>query len=103
LSLAEMLAMPRQPLPHDVKKAIDLVRGDLARGWTVKELARLCGVPRRTMEKHFRRFAGCAPLEFLRTARLDQARRKLIAAAPGASVTGVAGGVRSQERLRRCG
>jgi AraC-like DNA-binding protein/tetratricopeptide (TPR) repeat protein len=85
-----MLAMPRQPLPHDVKKAIDLVRGDLARRWTVKDLARLCDVRRRTLEKHFRRFAGCAPLEFLRTARLDQARRKLIAAAPGASVTGVA-------------
>lgn len=82
--------MPRQPLPHDVKKAMDLVRGDLVRRWTVKDLARPCDVPRRTLEKHFRRFAGCAPLEFLRTARLDQARRKLIAAAPGASVTGVA-------------
>jgi transcriptional regulator GlxA family with amidase domain len=85
-----MLAMPRQVLPNDVKKAIDLVRSDLARRWTVKDLARLCGVRRRTMEKHFQRFASCAPLEFLRTARLDQARRKLIAATPGATVTGVA-------------
>ena len=82
--------MPRQPLSHDVKKAIDLMRGDLARRWTVKDLARLCEVRRRTLEKHFRRFAGCAPLKFLRTARLDQARRQLIAAAPGTNVTAVA-------------
>ncbi len=82
--------MPHQVLPNDVKKAIDLVRGNLARRWTVDDLARLCDVRRRTMERHFRRFAGCTPLEFLRTARLDQARRRLIAAAPGASVTSVA-------------
>ena len=82
--------MPCHPLPHDVKKAIDLLRGDLARRWTVKDLARLCGVRRRALEKHFRCFARCAPLEFLRAARLDQARRKFIAAAPAASVSGVA-------------
>lgn len=82
--------MPRQPLPNDVKKAIDLVRGDLARRWTIDDLARHCRMPRRTLEKHFRRFVGCAPSEFVRTARLDQARRKLIAAGPGANVTGVA-------------
>jgi AraC-like DNA-binding protein len=49
-------------------------------------LARRCGVPRRTLEKHFRRFVGCAPLEFLRAERLDQARRKLLRAPPHASV-----------------
>ena len=82
--------MLMQPLPHDVKKAIDLLRGDLIRRWMIDDLARRCGVPRRTLEKHFRRFIGCAPLTFLRTERLDQARRKLLRAPPGASVTEIA-------------
>ena len=82
--------MLAQPLPHDVKKAIDLLRGDLARPWRIGDLARRCDVPRRTLEKHFRRFVGCAPLEFLRAERLDQARRKLLKARPGASVMEIA-------------
>src|SRR5271170_2666104 len=56
--LVEILAMLAQPLPHDVKKAIDLLRGDLARAWRIGDLARRCDVPRRTLEKHFRRFVG---------------------------------------------
>jgi AraC-like DNA-binding protein len=86
----EMLAMLAQLLPQDVKKAIDLLRGDLARSWRIGDLARRCGVPRRTLEKHFRRFAGCAPRAFLRAERLDQARRKLLMARPGTSVTDIA-------------
>ena len=82
--------MHAQPHPRDVKKAINLLRGDLARPWRIDDLARLCGVPRRTLEKHFRRFVGCAPLEFLRSERLDQARRKLLRAPPGASVMEIA-------------
>lgn len=82
--------MLAQPLPHDVKKAINLLRGDLARPWKIGDLARRCGVPRRTLEKHFRRFVGFAPLAFLRTERLDQARRKLLTAPPGASVMAIA-------------
>ena len=86
----KMLAMHAQPLPHDVKKAIDLLRGDLARRWRIGDLARCCDVPRRTLEKHFQRFVGCAPLEFLRAERLDQARRKLLRARPGTSVMEIA-------------
>ena len=82
--------MLAQPLPHDVKRAIDLLRGDLARPWRIGDLARSCGVPRRTLEKHFRRFAGCAPLAFLRAERLDRARRKLLKARPGTSVMEIA-------------
>jgi AraC-like DNA-binding protein/tetratricopeptide (TPR) repeat protein len=85
-----MLAMLAQLLPHDVKKAINFLRGDLARPWRIGDLARRCDVPRRTLEKHFQRFVGCAPLEFLRTERLDQARRRLLQAPPGASVMEIA-------------
>jgi AraC-like DNA-binding protein/tetratricopeptide (TPR) repeat protein len=82
--------MLAQPLPRDVKKAIELLRGDLARSWRMADLARLCGVGRRTLEKHFRRFAGCAPLEFLQTQRLERVREKLVRAPPKAGVTGIA-------------
>src|SRR5260370_16324196 len=67
----EMLAMSGQPLPSDVEEALDLLRGALARRWSVNDLARLCRIPGRTLEKHFRRFVGRAPMEFLRTMRLD--------------------------------
>ena len=82
--------MLAQPLSHDVKKAINLLRGDLAHPWRIGDLARRCGVPRRTLEKHFRHLVGCAPLEFLRAERLDQARRKLLKAPPAVSVTEIA-------------
>jgi AraC-like DNA-binding protein len=82
--------MCAQPFSRDVKKAIDLLRADLGRGWNVGDLARLCQVPRRTLEKHFKRFVGLSPLEFLRTERFDEARRRLLKAPPGVSVTKVA-------------
>jgi AraC-like DNA-binding protein len=82
--------MPDQPLPRDVKKAVDLLRGDVGRAWKVDDLARVCEVPRRTLEKHFRRFMGCAPLEFLRIERLGQARRRLLRESPDVNVTVVA-------------
>jgi AraC-like DNA-binding protein/tetratricopeptide (TPR) repeat protein len=82
--------MPGRTLPRDVKKAIDLLRSDSGRAWKMGEIARLCGVPRRTLEKHFTRFLGCAPLKFLHGERFEQARRKLLRAPPGANVTRIA-------------
>lgn len=82
--------MSDRPLPRDVKRAIDLLRGDIGRPWRVDDVARSCEVPRRTLEKHFRRFVGCAPLEFLRAERLSQVRRRLLRGAPDANVTVVA-------------
>jgi AraC-like DNA-binding protein/tetratricopeptide (TPR) repeat protein len=88
----EMLAMPDLPLPRDVRKAIDLLQSDLGRHWKVTELADMCGVPRRSLEKHFRRFVGFSPLEFLRNERFDQVRRKLLRASPELNVTEIATG-----------
>jgi adenylate cyclase len=76
--------------PRDVKKAIDLLQAYAARAWTIDTLAQSCGVARRTLEKHFRRFVGQTPMEFLRTQRLGQARRMLLAAQPQADVTEIA-------------
>jgi AraC-like DNA-binding protein len=85
-----MLVMAGRPLPRDVTKAIDLLRSDLGRLWRITELAAMCGVPRRTLEKHFKHFAGCSPLEFLRNERFDQVRRKLSHASPEMNVTEIA-------------
>lgn len=82
--------MSGRPLPRDVKKAIDLLHGDPGRAWKIDEIARLCGVPRRTLEKHFKRFLGCAPLKLLHNERFEQARRKLLRAPPSANVTQIA-------------
>jgi transcriptional regulator GlxA family with amidase domain len=79
-----------RPLSRDVKRAVDLLRAQLDRSWRVDELARLCDVPRRTLEKHFRRFVGCGPLRFLHAERLEKARRQLLIARADTSVTRIA-------------
>lgn len=77
-------------LPHDVKQAIELIRREPARPWTLDELAGSCGAARRTLQRHFRRFAGQGPIEFSRCVRLEEARRQLLSAGPQADVTSVA-------------
>ena len=57
----ETPSLHARPLPYDVKKALDLLRGDLARPWKIGDLARVCNVPRRTLEKHFRAIIAICP------------------------------------------
>jgi AraC-like DNA-binding protein/tetratricopeptide (TPR) repeat protein len=75
------------PLPRGLRKILDLVEVNPCRAWTVPELAALAGVAPRTLQKHFRHFLQCTPLEFLHGLRLDRARRDLLQASPGANVT----------------
>jgi len=82
--------MPARILPRDLKKAVDLIEADPARAWNLSELAETCGVARRTLHKRFRRFVGCAPLEFQRDRRFELARKELLAAPTEASVTAIA-------------
>lgn len=79
-----------QPLPRDVKKALELLAADPAREGSVAELAAACGVGRRTLEKHFRRFLRRSPVEVRRDLRLERARRDLLRARAGAAVTEIA-------------
>jgi AraC-like DNA-binding protein/tetratricopeptide (TPR) repeat protein len=76
--------------PRNLKKAIDVLRADPGRGWTIGALAASCDIPRRTLEKHFRRHLQQTPVEFLRAVRLDCARHELLRAAPRATVTEIA-------------
>ncbi len=82
--------MAPQLVPGPLKRALDLLETDPARGWTVDEIASACGVGRRTLQRHFRRFIGRMPMEFLRDLRLDTARQKLLRASSRASVTDIA-------------
>ena len=82
--------MHPQPLPHDVKKACNLLEMDPAGAWTTVALARACGVAPRTLQKHFRRFIGRTPIEYLGDVRLERARQELLRSSPGASVTEIA-------------
>ena len=77
-------------LPRDVKKALELFRTDPARDDSVGEIAAACGVARRTLEKHFRRFLCRSLIEVRRDLRLEQARRALLAAATPDAVTEIA-------------
>jgi AraC-like DNA-binding protein/tetratricopeptide (TPR) repeat protein len=75
-------------LPRDVKKAIALLEADPRK--RVDELAAACGVARRTLEKHFRRFVGRSPSQVRRQLLLEAVRRELLRARPEASTTEVA-------------
>ncbi len=77
-------------LPRDVKKAMALLEADPAGKNSVDELAAQCGVARRTLEKHFRRFVGRSPAQVKRELLLARVRRELLRASPEATTTDIA-------------
>ncbi len=79
-----------RPLPHDVMRAVDYMRGGLDRKITMADLVAACGVADRTLQKHFRVFLGLSPLRYFRRLRLAAARESLLNGANSASVTEVA-------------
>src|SRR6266436_8402022 len=84
------LRMAPQLVPGPLKRALDLLEADPARGWTVDEIASACGVGCRTLQRHFRRFIGRMPMEFLRDLRLGRARQELLRASGRSCVTDIA-------------
>ena len=97
-----------QPIPHDRKKAVDHIRGDLGRKISAAELVAHCGVPERTLRKHFHTFMGVSPLEFWRRLRLAAVREDLLKGANARSVTDAAARFgfthfgRFSQQYRRC-
>ncbi len=82
--------MSRQPLPRDVKQALHRLDDEPGRAWTTRALAEACGVAPRTLQKHFRRFLGRAPLRYAHDLRFDRARQELLRSPRGSSVTEIA-------------
>ncbi len=77
-------------LPRDVARVLEWARSHLDEPIKLEGLARIAGVPPRTLETHFTRFLGATPLGWIRQARLDRARHALLAPDGRASVSQVA-------------
>jgi transcriptional regulator GlxA family with amidase domain len=56
-----------------VQRALSLMRADVARRWTVQELAQKVGVSRAALARRFARALGEPPQRWLTRARLEQA------------------------------
>src|SRR5262245_16295146 len=102
--------MVREPLPRSLKKAIERLEAEPASSWRLATLAAACGIAPRTLQKHFRRFVGRAPLAYLREVRFERARRELLGAAETVTITEIATrcgfahlGRFANEYQRRCG
>jgi TolB-like protein/AraC-like DNA-binding protein len=80
----------RGPVPRDLKRAVDYIRAHLDRRMSIAGLVTHCGIPERTLRKHFRTFMAASPLEFSRQLRLAAARACLLGGSKKSSVTEVA-------------
>jgi TolB-like protein/AraC-like DNA-binding protein len=84
-----VLALHR-PIPHGLKRAIDYIRGHVNGKISIADLIAHCGIPERTLRKHFRAFIAVSPLTFWRQLRLAGARACLLDGSNDASITEVA-------------
>ena len=82
--------LERPVLPRDVKRAIDYIEGNLDAAIGLPEIVAACGVPGRTLVKHFRDFRGTSPMRYLRTARFEKVREALTRAQSEESVAEIA-------------
>jgi TolB-like protein/tetratricopeptide (TPR) repeat protein len=78
------------PMPHGLKRAIEYIRGHVNGKMSIAALVAHCGVPERTLRKHFRTFIAVSPLTFWRQLRLAAARASLVKGSNGTSITEVA-------------
>ena len=76
--------------PRAVRRALEAMRADLGRDWTVPDLAATAGVSCRTLQRLFQDFLGKTPRAALRDIRFECARRVLLQGLPDARVMDVA-------------
>jgi AraC-like DNA-binding protein len=58
-------------------RALAAMHGEVARDWTVSDLARLCGISRSTLAGRFRKIVGTGPIEYLLHWRMAVAKDEL--------------------------
>lgn len=73
-----------------VRQGLDYIRENFADITTIAEVAEAAGISIRTLETAFRDLLDKSPLEVLTEWRMDEARRRLLKADDGASVTQIA-------------
>lgn len=66
-------AVPLRP-DSSVAPVMERVRQDLRQPWTTDEMARACGMSRRTFERRFQEATGTGPGEWLIAARVEAAK-----------------------------
>ena len=69
------------------RRAVDFIVSRLDEPLSIQRVARASGVSTRTLHRIIRRQYGVSPMALLRRARLAKARRELLAASPGRTVT----------------
>jgi transcriptional regulator GlxA family with amidase domain len=62
----------------DVDTALSFIRENLHKSITVDHVARKASLSRRVLELRFQQYLGRTPMEFIRTLRLDRARKQLL-------------------------
>jgi AraC-like DNA-binding protein len=65
-----------------VRRAVEAVRADAARSFTVADLAHIAGVSPRSLQDGFQRYLGTSPMAYLREVRLSLAHQQLREAGP---------------------
>ncbi len=81
---------PPSTTPALIRRVEEYVLADPARPCSIADFVSLTGVSGRSLYRAFRRYRGCTPMSFVRTARLNMARIQLTAGTPGATVTSIA-------------
>lgn len=76
--------------PGHVHRAEAFMEGHLHEDITIEMIARAAGVPERTLHHAFARFRSMSPTQWLRTRRLDAARRDIIASRGHANILEIA-------------
>jgi AraC-like DNA-binding protein len=75
---SEALRKRAQPIaPRDVRRAVEYLHESIAASIRLEDVVRECGVPGRTLLKHFQDFKGVSPMRYLRNLRLERAREAL--------------------------
>jgi len=66
------------PAPHFVRKAEEFIHDHAALPITLSDIVEASGVSQRSLQTGFRQFRATTPMAYLKTVRLDRARRALL-------------------------
>ncbi|QND45739.1 AraC family transcriptional regulator (plasmid) [Rhizobium lusitanum] len=78
------------PAPRHVRRAIDFMQANLARPISIADMAAVCHVSVRSLQKGFRDFKMTTPMAYLQHLRLEAAHGELQDATPGLTVAAIA-------------
>ena len=78
----ELVAAARPGAPRAIERAVDAIRAEPERAFTVADLAVIAGMSVRSLQEGFRRHLGSAPMAYLQRMRLDRVHETLREADP---------------------